>query len=464
MKIHLAFVAICVLLSLPALNAAGTSSPASPSPESDARGRLARAKTPSDSLVALYDLFDLSDRSSRNALAWQIYGVATRAADLNARADMLRQLAVLNTRNDSVMSRLVALASALPAGNVRDRALLFVTLQQTSGNTLYLSEEARQGKIRTLIAERERIARSGKRLSFYDDLRQLYQLVIYLGSCSQGPMYEEYLDSLGLLIDRLPEDHLSIRNQFYTQQAILYTMQAEPAKAIQADRKLLVSMDKLAERYRKAGRLHRNYTDNRYNCYRRMLSNYQGLSIQEVDSIYAIIGQLATQSADVASDIEKTMRPEIYYDMAHKRYAQAIPLLNKSLKYEHSNSVRFQLLTMLREAAAATGDDASLLRALRELNTILEERNRNNTGQAYRELQIRYDVDRLNRKASDLELDRVREGMTMRNRLISISLVALFAVALILLIVHRRLNTQRARNRELEQELERLRGPHRADD
>lgn len=74
-----------------------------------------------------------------------------------------------------------------------------------------------------------------------------------------------------------------------------------------------------------------NYDVNRYNCYRRMLSNWTVLSAEEVDEYYSRILELGERNMDVARDLERSPRPRVYYLMSKGRYAEAIPYIKREL-------------------------------------------------------------------------------------------------------------------------------------
>ncbi len=66
------------------------------------RAELAKATTPADSLPILYDLYDIGTRAEKRALNPTIYYAAKHAGDIQAQADILRQLGSFYYGNDSV--------------------------------------------------------------------------------------------------------------------------------------------------------------------------------------------------------------------------------------------------------------------------------------------------------------------------------------------------------------------------
>ncbi len=422
--------------------------------KADINARLVKTSTAADSLPLLYDLYDLSSIQDQKKIGWTILNTARRAGDSNAVMDMCRQLASFNIKSDSTLRYLASVNSMLPENEVQQATDLFIAVKLATHNVMYLPEAERQKELTRILARR-----NGEKDNTYEDIKELYTLALYLGGNSKGGMYKDYVNRLDKEIGKLPERALSIRNLFYTSSAIFYSKNMEYEKSIAADKKLLESISQLEERYKKNGRKYRNFDLTRYSAYRRIMGNYEVLPISTVDSLYNLAMQLAKTNSDVAAENAANPRIRISYLMAHKQYAQAIPLIKEFLGKEiddNNNGYRIKMLRMLKEAAIATGDNATLLEALKEYNDQLEEYFKLNAEGTYRELQVRYDVNELRQKNHQLDIQKRDLVLKTDRQIIIISVIAACILLFIIIMLHRRHTNMKMRLRELEEQLNRL--------
>ncbi|MDE5876537.1 MAG: hypothetical protein K2H47_03465 [Muribaculaceae bacterium] len=416
--------------------------------------KLAHTDNAKDSLKLLYDIYDLSERRNQSDYGWKILELNRRLDNVEAQADMLCQLSVIYLRNDSILRHLYNLAGQLPEGDQRSATQLFVSLQRTTGRVSFLNEEDRMQRIRKILMTQEAQQNSADEPSLYEQIQQLYSLVLYMGTTTRGSLYEEYLDKLSKMIDELPEEIYQLRNMFYTSSANFYTNNDMHDKAIEADRKLLNVIESLQKEYKDMGRDYRNYETFLYICYRRMLNNYEALDPEEVDHLRSEALKLVHKNKDIKADYDKSRRIDIYYNMAKKNYPQAVTLINEWLKTNHDKPlVRRQMLGLLKEAAEATGDHASLLSALKEYNGLLEEYNNQQSAEAYREMQIRYDVSELKARAAEAEIAVRDAKISFDQKIILISLSASFVLIVVLLMLARRYGDMKRNLREVKDEM-----------
>lgn len=419
------------------------------------RTELRSARSASDSLKLMYDIYDLSDTRDQRELAPRIYDVAERAGQTDDMMDMLRQQAVLNKDSEKVLKSLIEKVSERLDSETRKATQLFLEVELATYYANFLSEEERQERLTAMLAKEE--SNTGEK-DQYERVKDLYMVAIYLGSSSKGGMYSSYVKRLGEEINKLPKEAFAIRNIFFANSAIYFYSNGVYDKSLEADRNLLKSIDALEAFYRKQGRKYRNYDLSRYKSYRRMLGNYKGLTLHEVDSIYHLAQTIALRNDDAREFMEKASRPKIYWLMAHKEYAQAIPLIKKFLtsgvEDSHNNNIRLQMLRNLKEAATATGDDETLLMALKEYDQRLEDYLRLNAEHTYRELQIRYDVNEL--KARNHHLDIQSRDLRLKSERQIILVAVVFACLLLglLLLLHRRYADLKVKHRDLEEEFE----------
>lgn len=232
-------------------------------------------------------------------------------------------------------------------------------------------------------------------------------------------MLVNYLDDLGELMKASGIDNYALKNIYYTESANIYSITGNHDKALAADRILLKEIDNLEKRYKAQGRKYRNLDVNRFIIYRRMLSNYDSLSIDEANDLYSKILAIAERNEDVKSTMEYNRRASAYHAMKNGRYAEAIPYIRRQLSIERSHILRKRMLEMLVEAASAIGDQTNLDIAQKELDAINREINSVDARQKYNELQVKYDVSALRAENAELELEN-KNGQILATRKIMI--------------------------------------------
>lgn len=390
---------------------------------------LRTATTAQDSIKVLYNLYDISSRRMQMVYGWQLLHTAMQAKDYPSEMDMLMQLSILYANNDSILSYLIHSAQELPESDEKKECEVFLQLQVIS---LQAKFSAQQQQAAEFIKKFE--AEHGSDNDLFSQILRVNTLCIYLGYTSSGILYTEYIDKLEALIDQLPPQLYALRNQFYTRAAIVHTANNDYAKAINADKELLRIIEKLERRYSDMGRIYRNYDVNYYICYRRILSNYPGLTRKELDEYYHKSLDICRRNADAQNDRAKTPRIDAFYLFAAKHYQEAIPYIRQCLSEDLTPTNRRKMLRMLRDAAGIVGDETLLLEALNEYNVLLEDYLNTKSDEFFRELQIRYDVEAL--KAENTHLEMLQQQTTIKsNRRIVLITIPTLIITLILLIV-----------------------------
>lgn len=393
---------------------------------------LSRVSAPADSIRILLDVYDLAEQKRKPEVAERILDLAVRTKDHVVMADIIRQLSVLKVRDANSLRRLLDLAKQLPEDRERKAVELFVKMELATNEATYTTEEERVKYI--LKYAKEDLTPKG---DLYEDLIDLGRMVFFLGRAAKGSMYIEYLQRLEEMIELLPEDHFYVRNLLYTAAANFYTQNNNPQKGVEFDRLLLKQIGKLEKIYAEKGRKYRNFDRYYYICYRRMLRNYKALPLQEVKDLYARCAILADKDDEINSDFYGIGRPTVYRLLAEKDYKGVIPHIKKSLESASDDNLKRELLGALVEASDSIGDNETLSDALQEYNHMLEEKLRLESEVTYRELQIRYDVNNLRAERDRLEKDKTSLEMATNQKVISISLAALFVLAIIVMFLYR---------------------------
>lgn len=318
-----------------------------------------------DSLKVLYYLFDLSERSARNVYAWQIYETAGRANDVNAQMDMLRNLAVLNYENDSIIARLQAMADKISNESARAATKTFIFNQHVNHRTRFPDDP----KLSSVLLDSILNSHDLQTNDIYDQIALLFQIVQYIGVEAEGSLVVECLDRYAQLIDELPQSDFPLKNQFYTTSAIFHSRPNGNQKlALKYDRKLLEIMDQLKQMYAKQDRRYRNYDDSKFACYRRMLSNFKVLRPEEVEEIHDSILSLAERNSDVKRALDSDNQVHAYYSFSKGEYRESIPHIKKALESKRlSVYQRLKLYDMLRRAAESAGEHNDYVTAMEHI-------------------------------------------------------------------------------------------------
>lgn len=395
--------------------------------------QLAKAKTPADSLVVLYDLFDARTQANKHIIGWKILDVAERTNNQGALAEFIPQMANMEMKDSKKIQQLLDLCNTIENEQTRKCVTLFTEIVKTINEATYMSEADRQ-KALVQYAQAD--------MSHYDDIYaeilDLARLVMFMGMSTQSSMYLEYLTRIERLVDQLPDEAYYVRNTFYTRGAMAHTEFGNHEKALETDRKLLEVIKGLEEKYAKMGRKYRNYDRYKYISYRRMLRNYDALSIPEIEDLYNKCVLLAETNSDVQRDFNNGQAPTIYRLMAEKKYKEAIPKLQKLISLDKTRGLHRELLRMLVQAADSVGDKTTLLSALKEYNSALQETLKQRSVETYREMQVRYDVNQLERDNTRLSIEKKNMEVASVQRLVTISLAAMLLLAVIIMILYRR--------------------------
>ena len=415
--------------------------------------QLSKSTTPADSLNVLFDLFDASAYKDRAVIGWKILDIAVRTNNQEVLIDFIPQVAGLEVKQDEKLRDLLVVCNRVEDAEHRKGIKLFVNINRVINEATYLSDADRK---RALVKYAQ--ADMSKYNDLYDEILDLARVVTFVGMSSQSNMYLEYLTRLENLVEELPEERYYIRNVFYTRAANAHTAFGNHEKAIETDRKLLKVIEDLESKYKKLGRKYRNYDRYKYISYRRMLRNYEGLSLQEVKDIYDKCATLAENNEEVMNDFSNIGRPYIYLLMAEKQYKEVIPRIKKVIPYETDRNVIRELQRMLVTASDAVGDHATLLTALKEYNKLLQETVDRRSEEAYRELQVRYDVNMLEKENSELERAKNETEVATGQKLVSISLAALLLLAVIIMVLYRSHFSLRQKAHALKRENEKLHG------
>lgn len=390
--------------------------------------KLSHANTAKDSICILYDILDVLPRSEGREIGDRIYEIATRTGDITTRLDICRQLTAY-FHDDRSLAEIEKKVSLIPKSQEQKETHLFLRMKRLSLSTHTKGEADRQNEIIRILSEED--SKTAK--STNQRLLDLFTLVEYLRNDASGDMLKEYLDRLIALATSSQFKLYAIPNIVYAEAANVYADAGEAEKSVEADRQLLSIIDGLVKKYHDKGRQYRNYDISRYVCYRRMMRNHEALRPGELEDLYSRSMKLRENNIDIRNDIDNHPRFYAYYYTAAGDYNAAIPYLKRMLDEDTSLPVRKQVLEYLIDAAGNTGDDDTKVEALEEYSAILEELNRLKASERYRELQIKYDVQDLRTRNTELELENQSDEIMSARRLMTFVSGA-FIILLVILV------------------------------
>ncbi|MDE6333172.1 MAG: HAMP domain-containing histidine kinase [Muribaculaceae bacterium] len=392
-----------------------------------------------------------------------IYHVANKNGITETALEMIRHRANSNNRNLDVLEMLDARINEFDVTPDAQQTKTFIAFAKNYYYVHYADENTR----RNCFEEQLQKVSVNPPDNLYESIELLHAVCMYISLEAKGDLLVEYIDRLGTLINKLPEDNVELRNAYTVQAAIAYAAAGNTQKAVDADLKLIDIMDSLRNYYRTNGRPYRAYGANRYIVYTRLLGNWEHLADKDISKYYEMAMRYAVDDPRAAATYAKAPLPDIFYSMATKDYAKASKLIQKYVDEPLLSNRRSVLLRYLIIASDALGDKDTMLYASREYNNMLEQAIDNRMKESYKELQIIYDTYGFKQEYESLRSEK-SEGESKIQRIIivvgSVALLVLLILVYILIKLYRRSHrlseTLQSTNKTLESERDSLRTSH----
>ncbi len=387
---------------------------------------LSKATTAADSVSILHNLYDCYFFNDRRPILYQIYETAEHAKDYVAMLETLFVLTSIFQYEPELEPELVAMANRVPESELQRAQLLYIRLRYQATNLSQASEDERQQQLHKALKE----YREQNSLNKYDRIACLFLICTNLRNSTDSELLIHYLDQLHDMVEEFPEEELAVRSLFYTLAINSYIDNEMYDKAIVANNRMLDIVGQFDKLHESQGRIFRNYDGTLFQAYHNMLVCAQELTDEEIDKYYDLSLRIAATNPRIHSDITMQNKTRIYYLMAKKRYAEAIPLLIQHLKTDENKSEQYQYATLLVKAAREVGNKDALLFGSRTLNSIYRERLMAKSDVSLSELQTIYDVEDLKDQNKDLIFENQRMEISRRQQ----GLIAI-ALALVILII-----------------------------
>lgn len=363
---------------------------------------LTHTTNPEKRYTLLRDLADISSVYDTKFYYFkQLYNEAKQNKNIQVQIEALLELG--NNLNVDSLRSYISLAEQLPPSNESKGLIVFLKGQYESFYLRRASAEEKLDNLKQLLDK----YRKNQQKDIYERILDLRILCIHLGQSIQGDIYTKYMEEQEKLVGKLPPENYYLKTSILIQLALLYTNGEEYAKAIETDKKLLEYIHEREKFYKKQGRTFRNYYSFYYIIYRRMLNNYPALTPAEVDSCYNKMKDLCHFHEEVKKNFYgEDLRPHLYYHMAKKEYARALPYLKKALERKENTVSRHVLLRYQIEISRILGQKEELLKALEEYVKAIDIYNNNRAKEKYKELQVLFDIESLTARNAHLKLEK----------------------------------------------------------
>lgn len=410
-------------------------------------GQLSIAANAHDSISPLYSMFDMSYGPARKKIAHQLYLTAKQAQDDRTCLDMLRHIANLEWKDDSVLTYVKSEIAGIDDSPEKKSTKLFVDMIGID-NLLYNEQNQDDNE---LLLDYVRRFSSEPASDGYEKTLLLYAVCRYLGKETRGELLEKYIDRLYNQIESMNLPDGAVRRLVYNRAAPIFFENENYRRVMETDMRMLHELDSLEVSYEESGRNYYNAPVYRYSVYRRMLGCYPILSKDEVESLYGKTLLLADLNPNIAYDLGNNERANIYYAMSTGDYQRAKTMLKRQINAPIHASIRLSLLKMLKEAALKTDDTETLLATSLMLDDEFDKRLERKRQERSRELRLVYDLNDLLERNSQLQADSHRVALRARSALLAIGLCAIVILTILTVMLFR----QNRRKRKLAARLSR---------
>ena len=388
---------------------------------------LAEATTPEDSVALLHNLYDCL-YFDRKPILKQIFETAERAGDYTSMLEVVFVLTASYQHEPEIEEELLELVDRVPESEAQRLQKLYVKLRFEMSKIQRMTEEERQQRLHEALMK----YREEGNLDKFDRITHLFVICTNLRSTTYSQLLIYYLNELQSMIDEFPVDELPIRSLFYSLASSSFLNNNLFQQAIEANRRILGLVGQFDKLHESQGRIFRNYDGSLYDCYHNMLMCYEVLTDEEIEDCYNHILQIIDRNPRIKKNIERQNRSRIFYLMAKKRYAEAIPILRYQLEATSDFNGYKNMADALVKAARETGDKESLLYGTALINKLYKERQKAKSDISLNELLTIYDVENLKGQNKDLIIENQRIEIHNRQQTVIAAVVALLVVICLL--------------------------------
>lgn len=416
---------------------------------------LAKATSPADSVAILHNLYDCFYFNDRKPILYQIFETAERAGDHRSMLEVLFVLTALYQYEPELEEELIKMAERVPDSEIRRTHILYIKLRYQMTELNLATEEERQQRLHQALKD----YRDQERLDKYDRIACLFLICNNLRNTTDSELLVHYLQQLQDMVEEFPHEELPVRTLFYTLAINTYIGNGLYDKALAANKRMLELVGQFDKLHESQGRVFRNYDGSLYQNYHNMLICGEVLTDEEIDMYYDRILEIIARNPRIRNDIAQQNRTRIYYLMAKKRYAEALPMLKEQLKSDGNKSLYYHFALQLVKAARETGNKEALLQGSKIINSIRKQRLQAKSDVSLSELQSFYDADHLKDQNRNLAIENHNMEIARRKQaIIAVTAAVVILIGLLIwmsiLYVHSRRLARRlsASNKKLVEE------------
>ncbi len=390
---------------------------------------LAKATTPADSVTILHNIYDCIVEGDRKPALYQIFETAEHAKDYTSMLEVLFVMTSLYQYKPELEDVLIEMAQRVPESELQKAHILYIKLRYQATKIRGMSEEERQQKLLQALKE----YRQHNRLDKYDRIACLFLICTNLHNNTDSELLLYYLQQLQNLVEEFPPEELAVRTLFYYMAIDIYIENEMYDKALAANKCLLDIVHKFDKLHESQGRIFRNYDGSLYHTYNCMLICGDELSDEEIDMYYDYTRAIAAKNQRINNQTNNLNCTRMYYLMAKKQYAEALPLLKELIKLDANQIYLHRFANLMVKAARETGDQNALLQGSKIINSIYRDRLMAESDVSLSELQTIYDVENLKGQNRDLSFENQRMDIESRHQSIVVVTVAVAILICILI-------------------------------
>lgn|SRR5574344_67121 len=392
------------------------------------------------------EMFDKYDRAISNEerlkYGKNIYIIAKEKKDYKTQIEAIGNMGENDRLN---IEKYISAANKLPNSHAKSELITFLKYIQTSDLTDQSYNKNNEAAFwNDLITYYKNAGHS----DIYTQAGALFNICSFYSNTLSGTLNSRYLDELGKLINKLPQDGRSFLPLAYYRLTPTYYVNQRASQGqsagVLACRHTLDNIDALERQMRKDGRKYANMDKERYATYCLMLKCDQVLTKDEMTECFYKIKTIAERNEEVGREFNsKYSTAKLAYYMSTKDYASAIPILDTILNNkELQNDVWLQKSSLEYRfmAGKALGQTNEMKPYLLRFIKQKEQENSDNLDEKLKELQMIYDVNLLKHKATKKQI-----SLVMVFTLFVIGLL-LFTIAL---LIRSKRGTKKLKNSEI---------------
>ena len=364
--------------------------------------KLSEATNPADSVKILFNLYDASVSSDWGTtqrieaidVLNRLFETSLRAKDTVSAYDAVRYLSTVSRYNVPFVDEQLRRIESMPPSTDRSETQTYLNLQRyfwALRDTTLTEDQRRQN----FHAIREKIGHNESEKSLYDRLDQQFALVMYGSNLVEPEQMDKYLEDLNNLVELVHDRRKQIIGYYYRIAAMLYDENENGSMSNLIDRKMLDVLDELDKKNIEQGRVFRNYDEQRFLVYRRMLGNYEHMSADSVRMVHDQLNKIMHRMPKNAISKMDRLSVSAMWNMFNDNYSAALPMLRELM-----TSKRFQnkpnYIRAYIQAALATHNIEDVHKGQELYSELIINRARDAADTEYAKLKIEYEVDSLN--------------------------------------------------------------------